>query len=194
MSREYLENYLVDAWLARRARNGPTTYTYKKIEEASTDRDFARAWMQEVPPWRGKYFRHRGHRCHFQIYDTLSFAHEGYVDVVEIRNGVGQLMAWAYLHHLPGASRVSIVKELFVWPSHRRQGLGTKLEAALVFRAQVAKSFKLEAWVYEIDAWPHVRAVARTFVQRRGYSVRWRKLGRPAVAFIAEKTIIPEPT
>jgi GNAT superfamily N-acetyltransferase len=189
LTREYVDTYLIDAWLARRTKYGPTIHTYGRIKNAETDEDFARAWMQEVPPWRGGYFRHRGRRYYFQIHDTLSFAHEGFVEVVEIKNGCGQRLAWAHLHHLPGKPRTSVVKEFFVWPNCRREGLGTKLEAAVAFRAQAVNSEMLEIWVHEIDAWPHVRAVARTFLKSSGYELIWRRFARPAVAFVGQKKI-----
>jgi len=56
LSRTYVERYMVDAWLGRSTRHGPTRFNYKRLSAASDNREYAKAWMVENPRWRGGCF------------------------------------------------------------------------------------------------------------------------------------------
>lgn len=189
LSREYLDRYMVDAWLWRDARVGPSRFTLARLREASGPKEFAKAWMLENARRRWR-FRHdgRGHRLH--LYQTLS--HTGSpVDVIEVRDGRGRRLGWAYLHHCAGLPppRASVLKELFVWPAFRRRGYGRLLEAIAAERARGWRSSEMRILFHEADAMPRNRQAGREFAGRTGYALKWRRQARPNLAAIGEKAL-----
>jgi GNAT superfamily N-acetyltransferase len=188
LSREYLDRYMVDAYIWRNVRVGPSRFTYPRLMHASTAKDFARAWMQENPRERVR-FRYRGHGHQYVIYETLSVA--GWpIQIIEVRNGRGWRLGWAYLHHVASSEpRVSVLKELFVWPSFRRQGYGTLLESQAANLARLWHSSAIHILFHEVDALPRNRTPGRTFAEKADYTFRWRRHKCPNLAAIAVKSL-----
>lgn len=188
LSREYLDSYMVDAWLCRDARTGPSRFIHRHLRNASNDKELGKAWLLENPRWRRR-IRYAGHGHQLHLYETLST--EGHpVDVIEVRNGVGFRLGWAHLHHLRRSSpRTSVLKELFVWPSFRRKGYGTLLESIATERARRLHSSKVEVLFHEPDAMPRNRAAGRLFAGSTGYTLRWRRSSCPNLAAIGEKAL-----
>jgi GNAT superfamily N-acetyltransferase len=187
LPRAYVDRYLNDAWLARNARWGPSRFSYRALNEASTAREFANAWQLENPRWR-TIVRHNGRRLHYINYEALSIEDECAVDVIELRSPRDLRLGWVFLHHLR-ADQVTIAKEFFVWPPFRRQGYGTLLEEAAVERARQIGSSHLRLTFYGADAIPRSRAAGRMFVATSGYRWHWRHETRPDRAGFAEKAV-----
>jgi len=188
LSRDYLDRYMVEAWSGRDARVGPTRHKSAHFAEATSDKQFAKAWMLENPRQR-VHFRHgdRSHRLH--LYETWSCTDAPAV-VIEIRDGRGTRLGWAYLHHLLGQEpHVSILKELFVWPAFRRRGYGTVLESVAAERARASRASRIEMLFHEVDAMPRNRAAGRGFADKTGYTLRWRRSRRPNVSAVGEKSL-----
>lgn len=186
LSREYLERYMIDAWLRRNARVGPSVFIYRKLMEATNDKEFGRTWMMQNPRWQTR-LRHHGRPHRLQLYETLSILGNP-VEVIEVRNGWGQRLGWAYLHHISGQQpRTSILKELFVWPWFRRRGYGTLLEALACERAKAWRSTSIQVLFHDADARPRNRAAGRLFGMKAGYEWKWRRQQRPNLAAVGKK-------
>lgn len=189
VSREYLERYMNEAWLCRRARFGPSKSKIARLTKRLDDKEFAHFWMLENPRWRKK-FRYHGHGHQLVNYETWSTSEECCVDIIEIRNGNGFPLGWTYVFHLGKEQRgISRIKELFVWPFYRRQGYGSILESQACERALMMHSKKIQLLFHDWDAMIRVRAAGRIFANKRGYTWRWRKNIRPNIEAIGEKSL-----
>lgn len=188
MTRAYFDANWIEAWAMRSAAIGLNPYTARRINAARTDAELRRAWMLPNPPakktQRGKY---RGVRL--VNYSTVSYEGECLVDVVEAKNGYGLRLGWVYVFHLPGAPASSEIRELFVWPAFRRQGIGTLLEDVAASLARSRDSSSLRALLHEADGHVGVRVAGRRFGQERGYTWRWRKVNRPRLVAVGEKAL-----
>ena len=166
----------------RNARFGMTRFTYRKFGSASSDQEWQRAWMLETPRWRNRV-RYAGRNYTLVNYEALSVNDECPVDILELRNPVGVRVAWAEIFHLRASeseSPVSTIKELFVWPSYRRRGYGTIIEAAARILAANHSSKVITIDLYEPDARrPSVRRAPRLFALSRNYTWRWRSQAHP---------------
>lgn len=112
------------------------------------------------------------------------------VEVIEARNGFGLRLGWAHLHHLHGQPpRSSILKEIFVWPSFRRQGYGKLRESIASQRAHQWHSSILRVLFHEPDALPRNRTAGPEFAQRSGYTLKRRRRTCPLLAAIGEKAL-----
>lgn len=187
LSREYLERYMTDAWVSRNARCGATALTHSRWVNARTAAERRRIWMTPNPRWRRR-FRHRGNGHQLVVYKTLSVVEERPVQVIEVRNGFGVRLGWAHLYHLVQEPRVSVLKELYVWPEFRRRGYGTILEATAAANARAWGAERLHVLFHAMDAQLSLRAAGRLFGERVGYRWRWREQQRPHLAAIGEKT------
>lgn len=189
VSRDYLDRYLTDAWLRRRARYGPAMHKVTRFNSATTDKEFYKAWELDNPRWNGGHFLHAGDNYKYYIYGSWSLQDNCPVEIIEIRNGIGIRVGWAHLFHPYERPRRSVIKELFVWPAFRRKGFGTKLEAATSYRARMWRSLSIEIWFHGIDAWPRVRAAGRKFGERVGYTWKGGNSTRPFREAIGYKTL-----
>jgi GNAT superfamily N-acetyltransferase len=188
-SREYLDRYLHDAWLFRRARVGPTRFTWSRLDSAQSDRDYARAWMIGNPRYRMR-FRHHGYGHVKVLYETLSLPDGRPVEIIEVRTGRGFIIGWAHLHHLGATQpRTSVLKELFVWPTIRRKGYGTMIEQIACERARAWRSERIQMLLYEEDDLRTVLSPARKFASALGYRWRWGRQSRPNVKAVGEKAL-----
>lgn len=188
VSRKYLEQYMTEAWLFRNVDVGPTTVTNRRLQEAASANDFAKIWLQQNRLWNVAW-RHNKKKYEFIKYEKFSIEQHP-VEVIEIRNRLGLRVAWCHLHHISNVSpRTSVLKELFVWPTFRRQGYATKLESAACDLARRRNSARVQILLYEADASPKIRDAAIAFVHRSGYSLLWQQQDRPAVDAVVEKML-----
>jgi GNAT superfamily N-acetyltransferase len=190
LTREYADNFMVDAWVARDARFGPSAFTYDRIVSAADDQQFYRAWMQESPRWRIRA-RHNGRPHRLVVYETVSLLGE-LVEVLQIWSANGARLAWAHLHHVAGEPRTSVLKEFYVWPAVRRRGYGTLLDDLATRRARAWRSTALRVFWHEPDAQPVFRTGTLLFGERRGYRWSWGLRLRPPLHAIGEKHIDPD--
>lgn len=189
LSREYLERYMVDAWLVRNAKFGATALSHSRWVNAVSPRERRRIWLTPNPRWRRR-FRHCGHGHQLIVYETLSTVEQRPVQVIEVRNGFGVRLGWAHLYHLVQGTRTSVLKELYVWPEFRRLGYGTILEATAVANARDWGAERLRVLFHTMDAQLSLRAAGRLFGERAGYRWRWRNEQRPQLAGVGEKDIV----
>jgi GNAT superfamily N-acetyltransferase len=188
LSREYLERYMVDAWVRKSARVGPSAFVHEKLTDTDNDRDFVKVWMMQNPRWRQK-FRYAGHGHVYCLYETLS-ALDNPVEVIEVRNGYRLRLGWAHLHHIVEQQPpTSILKELFVWPSFRRQGYGTLLEQLACQKAKAWHSTIIKVLFHDVDALPRNRAAGRLFGIKAGYEWKWKRQRRPNLTAVGEKVL-----
>jgi GNAT superfamily N-acetyltransferase len=188
LSREYLERYMVDAWHSRNVLVGPSRFHWRRLAGATNDREFARAWMIQNPRWQTK-LRHHGRSRKLYLYETLSIPGSP-VEVIEVRNGWGQRLGWAHIHHVSSRQpRTSILKEMFVWPWFRRRGYGTLLENLACQRAKARRSMSIEVFSHDADALPRNRAAGRLFGREAGYEWKWRKQRHPNLAAVGKKSL-----
>jgi GNAT superfamily N-acetyltransferase len=189
VSREYLDRYLNDAWLARRARFGPTRHTWRRLTAAENVRDFARVWMIGNPRWRRRFSRFgRGHAQ--VLYETVSSADSCPVEIIEVRTGRGFIIGWAHVHHLcVETPRTSVLKELFVWPTIRRKGYGTMLEQLACDRARLWCSERMQMLLHDPDDLRTLLSPGRNFGTALGYQWKWRTQPRSKVKATGEKAL-----
>jgi GNAT superfamily N-acetyltransferase len=188
VSLEYLNRYLIEAWLFRDVSVGASALTYHWFMQATNERERARAWLLRQPRWQVQR-RHGGFGHQLVVYETLSLVDECPVQIIEVRTGFGIRVGWAHLFHLGGKERTSVLKELFVWPSFRRRGYGSILESIAVENARGWGAERLHILFYEMDAQIPARAAGRLFGQYRGYQWRRRRGVRPQVTAVGEKSL-----
>ncbi len=189
MTWEYFESYWLEAWAMRNAAVGLNLDTAQRLADAQTDADLRRAWMLPNPPAKKAQ---RGEFEHIRLvnYTTVSSDSKCPVDVVEARNGYGLRLGWVHVFHPPRhQAERSEMRELFVWPSFRRQGIGSLLEDLAVSLARTRHSKTLRIFLHEADGHVAVRANGRRFGQARGYTWRWRAIEHPRLTAVADKAI-----
>ena len=188
LTRHYIELHMTEAWLRRYVAVGPTWMTHQRLAGVTNNQEFAQIWMSKNHlrrvPWQ-----HMGSEHQLVLYETLSISGAP-VEIIEIRNELGLRVGWAHLHHIPIVQpRTSLVKELYVWPTFRRQGYATKLESVARDKAVAWKSTRMQILFHEADAMPRVRSAGQTFAERSGYSLSWGRQTRPAIDATAEKLL-----
>lgn len=190
ISRAYIDRFMTDAWVSRIARVGPTIYTWERITRADTDAAFANAWRTPNPVSVSR-FRHRGFGHRLVYFETISVHTRRYVSVIEIQNGNGLRIAWAFLFHTREADGrpVSILKEFYVWPDFRRRGYGAILEDVATDTARRLRSSALQCYFHHIDAWPHIRATGEKFASSKGYVLTTGEYRFPRLYAVAEKDL-----
>jgi GNAT superfamily N-acetyltransferase len=192
LTREYMDKLLREAWVGWDARYGLSAHKNAEFA-AARDRDddeaFKRLWLMEKKPHR-VWYRHRGKKVRFRRFDTVSLGGR-YAEVLEIRDRLGVLIAWAHLFYGRLYPRTLEVREFFVWPTFRRLGYGTLLWARVVKRAQDWEATGIEANVYQPDALPVFQQGLRAFLQKVGLTWRWNLCERPVHVAIATKELRP---
>lgn len=188
LSRAYLNKHMVEAWLSRDASVGASPLTHRRFVNAPGEAERARIWL--LP---NRYFRRRGYKSgrgyQLIVYETFSLADECRVQVVHVRTGFGIRVGWAHLFHIGGEPHTSILKELYVWPSFRRQGFGTILESVALESARAWGAQRLQVLFHELDAQPMLRAAGECFAEQLGYQWNWHPSSRPQVEAIGGKLL-----
>jgi GNAT superfamily N-acetyltransferase len=190
MSLDYVQRYHHETLVTRHARWGPSPVKLDQMENAGgNDKEIRRLWMVENP--RFKYvFRGRHRNVKVIFYDTLSPTSEIPVTCVELTNGFGLRMAWAFIRHWQGERRHSEITELFVWPLYRRMHFGTELEGQAVELARAHGSSEIRLLMNEADSIVGPpRAAAREFAKASDYDLRWRTTVGPRARMTGIKSI-----
>jgi GNAT superfamily N-acetyltransferase len=186
---DYVQRYFFDALVTRRARWGPMSWTFYGAENNSP-REVRRRLLTENPRYRGRLRVKPGENWQTSVYETLSPTTDAPVTCVEIANGFGLKMGWAFLRLLPGSDQVVEIPELFVWPTFRRMGVGRLLDEFAVGHARMWDCSELRLMMNDADAVVGTpRAAARLFAQARGYQWKWRQEVAPRRPATAYKTI-----
>lgn len=190
MPRSYFDAFWVEAWLIRNAAVGLSPETAHRLAVATKTLELKRAWMLPNPAAK-KAQRGEFDGVRLVNYSTVSFESECLVDVVEARNGYGLRLGWVHVFHPPGGAQkaTSEIRELFVWPAFRRQGIGSLLEDLAASLARSRNSSSLRTYLHEADGHVAVRAAGRRFGLHRGYSWQWRHVAHPRLVAVGERTI-----
>jgi GNAT superfamily N-acetyltransferase len=190
MSLDYVQRYHHETIVTRHARWGPSPAKMVQMKNAGgNDKEIRRLWMVENP--RFKYvFRGKRRNVIAIFYDTLSPAFGIPVSCVELTNGFGLRMAWAFIRHWQGERKYSEITELFVWPLYRRMHFGTELEGQAVELARAHGSSEIRLLMNEADSIVGPpRAAAREFAKARDYDLRWRTTVGPRARMTGIKSI-----
>jgi len=173
---EYLERHFFDALVVRRARWGPSSWKLRRAEDRSP-RELRRRLLVENPRVRGRLRIGRDENWQTDVYETLSPSTDEPVTCVEITNGFGLKMGWAFFRLLRTESMDVIeVPELFVWPTFRGMGVGRLLNDFAVGYARLCECSEIRLMMNEADAVVgSPRAAARLFAQACGYRWKWRQ-------------------
>jgi GNAT superfamily N-acetyltransferase len=195
--REYLERYMVEAWLSRRDAIGPSRFTRPLLDvNAAEPKAYVRVWMLRFPllaalnSWAiTSTVRHRAEEHTIQVYESVS-ASEDPVEIIEVRGPSGVPLGWAHLHHLVDAQqRVSVGKEFFVWPLVRGLGYGRLLEEFVAARAKAWGSKQLRILFHEADDYPGNVTEAKAFATGADYEWKWSIAQRPRISAVADKSL-----
>jgi GNAT superfamily N-acetyltransferase len=191
VSRQYLDRYLLEGWLYRNARFGPTRHNFHQLQETGSDAVWRRAFLEENPRLRWR-IRYAGKRYTLVCYESISLSDGCPVSVIELRNRNGYRVGWCEAFHQtadPGTIARTILKELFVWPPYRRRGYGTILDAAATLVAAGWSSEMLQIPLYEADGQAAIRIAGRRFASHRGYDWKWQTDRRPTTVAYAVKKV-----
>ncbi len=120
--------------------------------------------------------------------ETISRTDGSEMLVLQVRNGIGLRMGWAFVCSDPERG-VSEVRELYVMPPFRKQGIGSFLEERIVAATQSAGLEEVHVALTDADKVLNHRAIARSFAARHGYTWRWRAIPRLRADAIAVKKI-----
>jgi hypothetical protein len=120
LSREYIERYMVEAWLGRPAGAGPTRFAAPFLERSDSDpAAFAAAWVPTLPWLKlvgsaaiDRRLRHNGAVHLVRIRETLSVSGDP-VEMIEMHGPSGTPLGWAHLHHLTGERPASACARSF---------------------------------------------------------------------------------
>jgi GNAT superfamily N-acetyltransferase len=184
---EYLQRYFHDAAVTRRARWGLTGWKLAQAGEVSK-RDLRQRFFVENPRFRGRLRIGDGENWQTCAYDLHSPWTGHPVGCVEIANGFGLKMGWAFFRYLP--PNVIEIPELFVWPTFRRMGVGRILEEFATEYTRLWECSEIRLMMNEADAAVGPpRAAARLFAQACGYQWKWRQEVAPRRPATASKKI-----
>jgi GNAT superfamily N-acetyltransferase len=197
LSREYIERYMVEAWLGRSAGGGPTRFAAPLFERSDSDpAAFAAAWVPTLPGLIlvgsaaiDRRLRHNSAVHLVRIRETLSVSGDP-VEMIELHGPSGTPLGWAHLHHLTSERpRLSVCKEFFVWPLERGRGHGRLLEGQVAERAERWGAEQVEIPFHEADDHAGGARAAKAFAVGAGYGWAWAYGQRPNASAVAIKTL-----
>lgn len=191
VSMAYLRQFLYESWVWRPAKWGPTL---SKLDRLTTlpvaTRGYRDLWMVRNPVWKQQLPRRREGNWRLRLFETFSPSLGRPVECIQIANGFGLTMGWAFVYHAPEGGPSSEIRELFVMPAFRRIGVGQQLERQACDRAREWGSTRMELLLNEADASRGpVRLAARRFGLAQGYEWRWRSATGPRVVARGRKSL-----
>jgi GNAT superfamily N-acetyltransferase len=191
VSMDYLRRYLHESWASRPAKWGPTLSKRERLLVLPTaSREFRDLWMVRNPVWRQPLPRRTEGNWRVCLFETFSPSMGCPVECIQIANGYGLTMGWAFVYHAPENAPTSEIRELFVMPAFRRLGIGRQLEKSACDRGREWRSERMMLFLNEADATVGpVRATARLFGRARGYEWRWRRSVGPRLVARGQKNL-----
>lgn len=191
VSMDYLRRYLHEAWAQRPAKWGPTLGKRERLLALpAASREFRDLWMIRNPVWRQPLPRRTEGNWRVRLFETFSPSLGCPVECIQIANGYGLTMGWAFVYHAPEGSPTSEIRELFVMPAFRRLGIGRHLEEFACDRGREWESARMVMFFNEADATLGPgRAAARLFGRARGYEWRWRQSVGPRLVARGQKNL-----
>jgi len=190
VSMDYLRRYLYESWASRPAKWGPTISKQEKLQALPlTSREFRDLWMVRNPVWRQRLPRRAEGNWRVRLFETFSPSLGCPIECIQIANGYGLTMGWAFVYHAPERAPTSEIRELFVMPTFRRLGIGQQLEEFACDRGREWRSKRMVLFLNEADAALPVRGAARLFGRARGYEWRWRQSVGPRLVAHGQKNL-----
>jgi GNAT superfamily N-acetyltransferase len=170
LTREYFDRYCREAWVSRDATAGPMAETAEQLLGEVGDSEFARLWL--TGRRRGAQTNISGRTdLRYRWFESWSLNDEASAEVIVLELNRKVRVGTAVLIHYHNESvNLSVLSELFIWPTYRRQGYGRLLESIAVDRSKQSGSFEIAVYLWDADA-VKGKEVARQFLQRTGYSV-----------------------
>jgi hypothetical protein len=181
MSMEYADEFFHEGWIYRHARWGSTPAKHAKLASYAVAEParLRQLWSVENPravyrlPGLG-----RGHNAKWQWYETMSPTMDRAVACVEVRNGFGLRMGWAFVRKV--SDSFAEITELFVWPTFRRAHIASFLEGLCHAQSTAWGVRELHLIINETDTVVGpIRHAARHFAEARSYSPHWRTRTAP---------------
>jgi len=190
MSMDYVRSHYQESWRHWSARWGPHPCKPAMSTLLTNLKELKRVWL--IENWRFRYpisGCRQGDSWYLECFVTESRG-DGYeMQGLEIRNGFGLRLGWAFLCH-DSDRRVSEIRELFVMPAFRHQGVGSLLEGISAEQAAEYGSREVHLVMNNGDSvLGPPRRTAREFGSRRGYSWRWRDVPRLRAVAIGVKSL-----
>lgn len=159
----------------------PPIWHFKDLPQSLSERELRRCLLQEASRERVRLRRGPEENWVAEVYETQSPTTREQVVCIEIQNGFGLRMGWAFFRYLRAGPKPALeVPELFVWPILRRLGIGAMRDDFAAEYASAWNCSELHLMMNEADAViGPLRAGARLFGQARGYTWRWRPQTAP---------------
>jgi GNAT superfamily N-acetyltransferase len=190
VSKDYVRSHYQESWTGWSAKWGPHPLKPDMSTLLANPKELRRVWL--IENWR---FRYRipgcrqGDSWYLECFVTVSRGDGQEMQVIEIRNGFGLRLGWAFVCH-DTDRRVSEIRELFVMPAFRHQGVGSCLEGVSAEQAEEYGSRDVHLVMNNSDSVVGPpRRTAREFGIRRGYSWRWREVPRLRAVAIGVKAL-----
>lgn len=192
LSIEYLERHFHEAFVTRRARFFPPPWNFTSWPDPMSPGERRRRLLLQAPrqiPWRR---RAKGENWAIEVYEVASPTTGEFVLCVDVRNGFGLRMGWAFLRYREASGGILEIPELFVWPTFRRMGIGRMLEDVALDYAESWEVGEIHLMMNEADAVIGApRAAARLFGNALGYEWHWRPESAPRRAGTGIKRVVP---
>jgi GNAT superfamily N-acetyltransferase len=188
VSREYFDRH-VDAVHARWSASGGPSLAFKRCMERAERLSFpSKERLVKCWPMRNDFWTQEvatADRSFTMLnWAVYSVDNGALVDVIEIRDK-NEVVGRAHLHH----DEVPTLRELFVRPERRREGVGSLLEGTAAEWARDYGCGAMQIWLREADARERIIGAPIAFAASRGYDWEDVEMRRPNVVKIARRTL-----
>jgi GNAT superfamily N-acetyltransferase len=186
----HFERHVEAVFAAWSARGGPSTALRRCMERVATQRLPEQDRLVHCWPARNTFTTQQvsTHQQQFTMlhWRVYSMASNSLVDVVELRDE-NEAVGRAHLFH--GDVGAATLRELFVRPERRREGIGSLLEGTLAEWARHSGYDSLQVWLREPDARASVIDAPLVLAGRLGYDWEDVEMRRPNIIKIASRRL-----
>jgi GNAT superfamily N-acetyltransferase len=188
VSREYFEQHVDDVHARWSATGGPSIVFGRCMERAEKlsfprEERLMKCWSTRNVFWKQEVAT-ADQQLAMLNWTVYSIATGVLVDVIEIRDE-NEVVGRVHLYH----DEVATLRELFVRPERRREGIGSILEGTAAEWARDYGHAAIQIWLREADARERVIGAPIAFAASRGYIWEDIKMRRPNVVKIAHRTL-----
>jgi GNAT superfamily N-acetyltransferase len=189
VTREYFERHVDSVWTRWSASGGPSIPFMRCMERAVADgvpedERLVRCW-----PTRNEFWTQTvgtsARPLTMLNWNVYSMNTGGLVEVIEIRDE-NQIVGRA---HMFDDERAPTLRELFVHPNRRREGVGQILEGTAAEWARDKGADTLQVWLREADARERLIEAPLRFASSLGYEWEDVEMRRPNVVKIARRSL-----